>query len=127
MMERLTEERLMEIEARCDNATKGPWHTVPRRDNAGSLIYDSIADSEHVAVADIWSHRGENDAEFIAHAREDIPRLLKDLRELYDWWISANNRCGTLQAIIAEIDPKMIDEAIRKCNEKRERNETSIS
>lgn len=65
------------IRQRCERATKGEWfahhvfgvHTVstwrsPSTDNAAKNVCGPLADA---------------DAEFIAHAREDIPRLLEAL------------------------------------------------
>ena len=58
-----------EIRARCDAATPGPWDAHPGPD------YEYI-----FALGDGMAHvRGPYNAEFIAHARQDIPALLDAL------------------------------------------------
>jgi hypothetical protein len=67
----MDEERLAEIEARCGEATAGPWDSLLRCEvvlahgdppqTVGALPYE--------------------DREFCSHAREDIPYLLARLRE----------------------------------------------
>ncbi|MCC6583130.1 MAG: hypothetical protein IT271_05460 [Chitinophagales bacterium] len=86
----MTDQELKEIEERCNRATKGPWVSfVEGRNNESgdSFIMTGIQEGE-----DIWSEsRGEDiylrgatndDQDFIAHARQDIPRLLKFVRQL---------------------------------------------
>ncbi len=86
----MTDEELMVIELRCSKATKGPWKSlIEDRDHesGNSFIMTGIKDGE-----DIWGNeRGEDiyiqggtidDQEFIAHARQDIPRLLEEIRKL---------------------------------------------
>lgn len=58
MSEPMTQQRLAEIEARCEAATPGPWK--PKRD---FLSWDC-------------------NAAFIAHARQDIPALLAEVERL---------------------------------------------
>lgn len=76
--EPLTPEGLDTIEARANAATEGPWeirgHEIVR-DSYGLATIQSlwIADIDPVAPAD---------AEFIAHAREDVPALVVELRRL---------------------------------------------
>ncbi len=78
----MTDEELDAIEARAAAATPGPWE--PTRD--GSLVMDSETDLFHV-----FPHtRGPDDpldfsvqkpnAAFIAHAREDVPNLVAEVR-----------------------------------------------
>lgn len=64
---------LDEIQARADAATGGPWEHV------GS--YGRIV-SGHVQVCRAYGDDGTAtpDAEFIAHARTDVPRLVAALR-----------------------------------------------
>lgn len=81
----MTPNPLDAIQARADAATEGPWR-----------LWRDPSDSENkrgASVETAWSHDagGEDtdlitgwcapaDAEFIAHAREDVPRLVKALR-----------------------------------------------
>lgn len=64
-----------EIRARCEAATPGPW----------ALGEDADIKAEGTSIAGLLNTL--NDAEFIAHAREDIPYLLDRLEfmtEAYD-------------------------------------------
>lgn len=81
-------ERLEEIRGRCEAATPAPWscwngyevarsngvmamtHIGPARPDAGGLM----GDWKKMGSADLYASR--EDAEFVAHAREDIPFLL---------------------------------------------------
>lgn len=74
----MTDQRIQEIQKRCDTATPGPW------------IYSEVASaiwadrtSLDVVVAADWGgiEISKSDAAFIAHAREDIPFLLSQLAE----------------------------------------------
>ena len=78
----LDEKRLAEIRARVEAATPGPWEV----DDKYSDKFVVCELDEYVAVsasadADIGLDGGP-DAEFIAHARRDIPDLLDDLDAL---------------------------------------------
>ena len=62
--------RLNEIEARANAATEGPWNVfMGRIDHPGRSL---------VAVA--YDVGCDEDAEFIAHARTDVPALVAALR-----------------------------------------------
>lgn len=77
MSDRLTPEREAEIAARAEAATPGPWH---RSDDAHSL--ERYVLSEDATLAISFGYRGNRtqaEAEFVAHAREDIPALLAEL------------------------------------------------
>ena len=72
-------ELIAEIQARVDAATKGPWVTC-------GIYVETVPEfaldrfdimPETVAKADV----GDHDAEFIAHARQDIPNLLAALEK----------------------------------------------
>lgn len=72
--EPLTEERLVEIRGREKAASDGPWAVQDK--GAIPLIYGP--DGERVAK--VIDH--QEDAAFIAHAREDIPALLDEVERL---------------------------------------------
>ncbi|WP_104087977.1 hypothetical protein [Arthrobacter sp. GMC3] len=84
--------QLDEIAARTDAATEGPWRALGTGSAGGDHWY--ICDDGE-AIASISCQDGINeeqrqpDAEFIAHAREDVPRLVSALRAveavLVDW------------------------------------------
>lgn len=108
--------RLAEIEARANRATPGPWKTrgEGRADTDDSWvrilgnIHNDGKSSTRVATVDTFgfvddetaqaSYEGEADAEadaeFIAHARADVPWLVERLRES--------------RKIIDEIDPNKL-------------------
>lgn len=87
-----TTDRLAEIRARAEAATEGPWEEVRRFGFAG---VKGILCPNHVQVAELVAVRSDGDgvyrprhlpivefvgtdadAEFIAHARTDLPTLL---------------------------------------------------
>lgn len=77
----ITPERIAEIKARAERATKGPWEA--ERD--GDRVY-VVAPSQHYftgCYAVLQAREPEADFEanvlFAAHARQDIPDLLGDL------------------------------------------------
>jgi len=79
---------LGEIEARAQAATEGPWEPEPTRAGDYMPYYGvkSLAKGWNVVHARVdWEGFGHGsrqaDAEFIAHAREDIPALLAMVRE----------------------------------------------
>jgi hypothetical protein len=73
-------QRMAEIEARAEKATEGPW-ALPFDDGAIALPggRNSLLglDMDGMAVVE-----RRPDAEFIAHAREDVPYLIARAREL---------------------------------------------
>lgn len=93
----MTEDELKEIEARVNSATRGPWTTEAGKysgDNwlIGSIfVGNSLEDGEdycvHITTDSIHASElgisdAKSDADFIAHAREDIPALLAEVRRL---------------------------------------------
>jgi hypothetical protein len=82
MSDILTDAELAEIEKRAEAATPGLWFS-----NAGMLV-DVAApgkanDGQNVCrMPGGAGSRSSHDADFIAHARTDIPRLLKEIARL---------------------------------------------
>lgn len=70
----MTQEQLETIRKRAQAATSGPWQLVDTYD--GAWILDSDDDIISGTVSRIV------DAEFIAHAREDIPKLLAEIERI---------------------------------------------
>jgi hypothetical protein len=77
--------KLDEIKARCEKATEGPWMIV------GPITYGPSAwvtsDLHQICELKPWNTAGRkfyhsDNADFIAHAREDSPYLLKRLRRV---------------------------------------------
>lgn len=83
----LTDERLAEIEARAQAATDGPWQAALDRPSHPS-VGDITAPGNHHVVCfghdydEYGSIDNVADAAFIAHARDDIPALLAEVRRL---------------------------------------------
>ena len=79
----LTNEELTAIKARCEAATPGPWKPyIEGRDHVSGSSF--IMTGEGATRGDDIELTGatEADYDFIAHARQDIPRLLEEVEEL---------------------------------------------
>lgn len=78
MSARMTNEELDEIRERCRRAAPGPWTAwIEGRDHtSGSSFVRTGADDIELSGA------SEGDYDFIAHARQDIPRLLAEVGRL---------------------------------------------
>lgn len=76
--ETVSEEELQEIERRCQAATPGPWHSfIEGRDHtSGSNFIRTAGEDIEVVAAE------PSDQDFMAHARQDVPRLLAEVRRL---------------------------------------------
>jgi hypothetical protein len=96
----MTPEELQQIQERCDRATPGSWQSyIEGRDceSGSSFIMTGIAPGEN-----IWGEsRGEDiylpgatnaDQDFVAHARQDIPRLVTEIRWLQQQLIGDYSR-----------------------------------
>ena len=77
------------IRARCEGATDGPWFatTMPYGQNA-KLWHVYASDNESYTGAWLTGYGGpplaESDADFIAHARSDVPALLSVVEIMTD-------------------------------------------
>lgn len=79
----LTEQEIEEISERCSRATKGPWISyVEGRDHisGSNFIMTGLDDNRGDDIELIGATI--NDQDFIAHAREDIPKLLAEIASL---------------------------------------------
>lgn len=84
------EDRVTEIAGRVAAATEGPWASL------GYHILDGDVPQTH--LGEVFST--PSDAEFIAHAREDIPYLLERLRTAEAELVTVKQqRSDNLQAI----------------------------
>ena len=70
-------DRIDEIRVRCEVATAGPWKDCRRLDGVPTVA------NKNIRICDAYKNNKQQwaDAEFIAHAREDIPYLLYRLAE----------------------------------------------
>ena len=79
----LTDAELAAIKARCAAATPGPWQPyIEGRDHVSGSSF--IMTGEGAARGEDIELTGatEADYDFIAHARQDIPRLLEEVEGL---------------------------------------------
>jgi len=74
----LSEHEIAEMRLRCEQATPGPWKSyVEGRDEmSGSSFIMTGAEDIYLTGATVA------DQEFIAHARQDIPRLISEIERL---------------------------------------------
>jgi hypothetical protein len=79
----MTDERIAEIEARANAATKGPWVTHSMND---ACVYADFAEEGRIIdcrwqpVCGIDAFAASRNGRFVAHARTDIPDLIAALR-----------------------------------------------
>ena len=80
----MSADRLAEIKARADAATKGPWHW--REGEPTSLVHVTSPRMHpwNILKAPDWGPTLA-DAEFIAAAREDVPWLVERVERLERW------------------------------------------
>lgn len=85
----VTDERLAEIECRIAAAKHGPWRAFHfpdgmtwRKMYGEYLIFVSIDGESGGGVAYSDGSFAEGDAEFIAHARQDVPALVREVKRL---------------------------------------------
>lgn len=83
----MDEAKLSEIEARARAATPGPWLVCAAEDAAEGLpvaFFGRGSGPKDVAVRSDGPPRGtaDDDAAFVAHAREDVPALVAEVRRL---------------------------------------------
>ena len=87
----MKDEEVRSIEVRCDAATSGPWESfVEGRDHlagddfirTGGLDHDSPDMYVTLYSGAVPRPASAADLDFIAHARQDIPRLIAEIRRL---------------------------------------------
>ena len=108
----MTRPDLAAIRARCDAATRGPWSVSTLTCPNGNAIVDSITGTGEPQWSDYGEGEGEwftdsltlvetdagvygptmPDAQFISHARTDIPALLAHIEELAERALTAEER-----------------------------------
>lgn len=83
----MNDEEIATIERRANDATEGPWRAAayrPTPDSPGSYNTVIASDANICGLHDGGQTRESIDANahFIAHAREDIPALVAEVRHL---------------------------------------------
>jgi hypothetical protein len=91
----MTPSELQAIAERAANAESGPWKTD------GETIWGA---SNSIHIAEV-AHGAFGDAEFIAHARTDIPRLLEEVQKL----TSICERLASAVLVFAGTEPRRDD------------------
>lgn len=74
----MKQDELAAIRERCEAATPGPFDTYVHGDNAGYTVAKFGDNGQDV----FWTFVKREDAEFVAHAREDVPALLDEIDRL---------------------------------------------
>ena len=84
MRDEMTDEELAEIERRCTAARPGPWTSyVEGRDHTSGSSFIMVGRDDEYRGEDIELTGAKvEDQDFIAHARQDVPRLLAEVRRL---------------------------------------------
>lgn len=79
----LSEKEIQEIELRVDQAQNGPWKAyIEGRDHESGSSFIKTGSEEDPGV-DIKLIGATNaDIDFIANAKQDIPKLIKEIKEL---------------------------------------------
>jgi len=80
----ITDKELEEIEARVNSAQPGPWKAIieGRDQESGSSFILTGGDGDNRGEDIYLDGATDDDYDFIANARQDIPRLLQEFREL---------------------------------------------
>lgn len=79
----LTQAELNEIKERAEKAVSGPWSVDVQTESCDQYgeIYEIVQSDVFLAPV-VAESNSEADAEFIAHAREDIPKLVAEVERL---------------------------------------------
>jgi hypothetical protein len=79
----MTENDLKAIETRCVRATKGPWQSfVEGRDHFSGSNFIRTGGLDDASPDIELTGASIEDQDFIAHARQDIPALVAEVRRL---------------------------------------------
>lgn len=79
----MTKEELAEIKRRCEAATPGTWTSyIEGRDHSAGTSFIMTGSGESRGEDIELSGATGADQDFIAHTRQDIPRLLAEIERL---------------------------------------------
>lgn len=88
MADPMTREEIAAAEARCAKATPGPWEYEPddEGDSMGWITVQPPCDASPVELFDVRGDSAQQyvNADFVAHARTDLPRALAGNRAYLD-------------------------------------------
>jgi len=75
----MTEKELKEIEERCNKTTKGPWESmIEGRDHTSGDSFIMTGGEDIYINNPLF----DNNQDFIANAKQDIPKLISEIRKL---------------------------------------------
>ena len=81
----ITNDELHAMRVRCDAATPGPWKSyVEGRDHTSGSSFIMTGEGGSRGPDIELSGATSPDQDFIAHARQDVPRLIAELERLRD-------------------------------------------
>lgn len=113
---RLSTEELQAIKERCKKATSGPWILMPEVCGIeGQGVFETDSFGCICEVGDPYprgNNRPQQNMEFIANARQDIPKLLAEIERLREtikiarkefMWGSVESACARVDDILAEV------------------------
>jgi hypothetical protein len=79
----MTDEEMTAIKVRCDAATPGPWRSyVEGRDHSSGSDFIMTGEGDSRGKDIELSGATTADQDFIAHARQDLPRLVNEVERL---------------------------------------------
>ena len=82
-MNRITDQELEEMERRCRRATKAPWKSfVEGRDHTSGSDFIRTGGTDDASPDIELIGATQEDQDFIAGARQDIPRLIAEVKRL---------------------------------------------
>ena len=122
---KLTETQLREIRERCDAATAGPWEIQHYTNFLGFSVWAEGAG----CIAERWYECTQSDpygseivgnAQFIAHARTDIPTLLDDLAESQNAHQTVKAHMDACRSLLNVPDDEVLYEAIKELRAERD-------
>jgi hypothetical protein len=115
MSKPMSEEQLWEIEARAAAATPGEWEydececelRAYTEDKTGFVRMNPVVYLSQDEDFEYYVNMSDADAEFIGHAREDVPALVAEVRrlraELAQRWIPVSERLPEDELVIVHI------------------------
>ncbi|HKD42764.1 MAG TPA: hypothetical protein VKB87_20920, partial [Myxococcaceae bacterium] len=79
----MTEEELKAIKARCEAASPGPWKSyIEGRDHTSGSDFIMTGEGARRGNDIELTGATKADQDFIAHARQDVPKLLAEIERL---------------------------------------------
>ena len=99
-MDGMPEEELLEIETRCKAARPGPWKSyLEGRDHTSGSDFIMVGEGNTRSDDIELSGATKEDQDFIAHARQDVPKLLEEIIRLRKKWRNQGDRRSALQRV----------------------------